>query len=137
MTGRAVGAESMTAQPGAAAVGGRAAVGATVPFGEAIVDGVRLAYNDVGSGPAIVCLHAIGHGAGDFARLRETLRERYRVVALDWPGQGRSGPDRGPVTAQRYAELLEGFLAALRLRQPILIGNSIGGAAALAYARAH
>src|SRR3989442_4919142 len=80
----------------------RAAVGATAPWREAQVDGVRLAYDDDGSGPAIVCLHAIGHGAGDFA-LRTRLRGRYRFVALDWPGQGNSADDHQPASAGRYA----------------------------------
>jgi 4,5:9,10-diseco-3-hydroxy-5,9,17-trioxoandrosta-1(10),2-diene-4-oate hydrolase len=115
----------------------RAAVGAAEPFTAVVVDGVSLAFSDDGSGPAVVCLHAIGHGAGDFTRLRERLRDRYRVVALDWPGQGRSEEDRVPASAQRYAQLLDGFLAAIGLRQAVLVGNSIGGAAAILHARAH
>jgi 4,5:9,10-diseco-3-hydroxy-5,9,17-trioxoandrosta-1(10),2-diene-4-oate hydrolase len=120
-----------------AAVPRRAAVGAQLPCEEIVADGVRLAYNAAGAGDAVVCLHAIGHGAGDFVSLAERLRGRYRVVALDWPGHGRSGADRVAASAQRYAELLRGVLDALTVRQPILIGNSIGGAAALAFAHAH
>jgi 4,5:9,10-diseco-3-hydroxy-5,9,17-trioxoandrosta-1(10),2-diene-4-oate hydrolase len=115
----------------------RAAVGAVAPFGQVAVDGVTLTFNDEGRGPAVVCLHAIGHGASDFMRLRERLRGRYRVLALDWPGQGRSAADHTPAGAQRYAELLAGFLDAVGIERPILIGNSIGGAAAIAYAHAH
>ena len=54
----------------------RSAVGATAPWLEITIDGVRLAYNDDGSGPVVVCLHAIGHGAGDFTSLRAHLRGR-------------------------------------------------------------
>jgi 4,5:9,10-diseco-3-hydroxy-5,9,17-trioxoandrosta-1(10),2-diene-4-oate hydrolase len=128
--------------PGSAAVHGacvppaRAAVGAAAPHRELLIDGVRLTCGDDGAGPAVVCLHAIGHGAGDFTRLRAHLRERYRVVAIDWPGQGRSGDDHVPASAVRYAELLGGALNALGIERAVLVGNSIGGAAAMRYAAA-
>ncbi len=99
-----------------------------------ILDGARLAVDDAGDGPALVCLHAIGHDGRDFARLRARLRDRWRVVALDWPGQGRSPRDGGPVSAARYASLLGAALDALAIETPVLLGNSIGGATAIAWA---
>jgi len=96
------------------------------------VDGIDLAYSDEGSGPPLVCLHAIGHDGSDYDSFHLS-----RKIALDWPGQGASGPDRVPPTSRRYAELLEKFLDALGLDQVVLVGNSIGGAAAIRYAAAH
>ncbi len=96
------------------------------------IDGVRLAYDDRGDGEPLVCLHAIGHDRSDYRNL-----EAGRVIALDWPGQGESGPDHQPPTSRRYAELLAGFLDALRLDRVVLLGNSIGGGAAIAYAARH
>src|SRR5262245_27859575 len=113
----------------------RVALGAAAGT-DRLIDGVRLAFDDDGQGPAVVCLHAIGHGAGDFARLRARLRDRHRVIALDWPGQGRSGTDREPACATRYAALLIGLLDALGIGNAVLVGNSIGGAAALRVAHA-
>ena len=98
---------------------------------------MRLAFDDDGAGPALVCLHAIGHGAGDFAGLCQRLRDRYRVLALDWPGQGNSGPDHIPASAERYAGLLARFLDTVGIDRPVLVGNSIGGAAAIRHAAAH
>lgn len=114
----------------------RAAVGVVPPWRPVDVDGVRLAVGDQGTGPTLVCLHAIGHGAGDFTRLRGALAPRWRVLAPDWPGQGRSGADRVPASAARYAELLEGLLDACEVRQAVLLGNSIGGAVAIRFAAA-
>jgi len=114
----------------------RFALGAA-PGTDRLIDGVRLAFDDDGQGPVVVCLHAIGHGAGDFARLRARLRDRYRVIALDWPGQGCSGTDHEPASATRYAALLTGLLDALGIADAVLVGNSIGGAAALRVAHAH
>jgi 4,5:9,10-diseco-3-hydroxy-5,9,17-trioxoandrosta-1(10),2-diene-4-oate hydrolase len=115
----------------------RTAVGAELPCREVAVDGVQLAYDDEGSGPAVICLHAIGHGAGDFRVLRRRLAGSYRVIALDWPGQGRSGEDHRPPSAGRYADLLAGLVETLGVERVVLIGNSIGGAAALRYAAIH
>src|SRR5437588_6888685 len=108
----------------------REALGAIEPHKQIDVGGVRIAYNDDGAGPAVVCLHAIGHGASDYARVSQTLRRRHRVIALDWPGHGRSGPDIEAASPWRYAQLLEKFIEQLELDRVVLIGNSIGGGAA-------
>lgn len=90
-----------------------------------------------GAGPAVLCLHATGHGARDFARLAERLGHRYRFVALEWPGQGDSPREVAPASAARYAELLTGAVDALGLDRFVILGNSIGGAAAIIYAATH
>ena len=115
----------------------RSAAGAQAPWREVTLDGVRMAYDDEGAGPAVVCLHAIGHGAADFAGLRVRLRDRHRVLAPDWPGQGNSGKDALPPSAARYAALLAGFLDATGAGPAVIVGNSIGGAAAIAFTHAH
>ncbi len=109
----------------------RQAVGAR---GERLrVAGVEIAFDDEGpkDAPLVVCTHAIGHGARDFEALRARLAKDHRVVALDWPGHGASGVDVEPPSSRRYAEILEAFLDAAGLARPILLGNSIGGAAGL------
>ena len=96
-----------------------------------VVDGVRLAVRRDGRGPPVVCLSAVGHDARDFDGLVDRLADRCEVIRLDWPGHGRSGPDSLPASAARYADLLAGALDVLDAARPVLVGNSIGGAAAL------
>jgi len=121
-----------------AEVSARSALGASAPWKEALVKGIALAYDDTcddtGRGDEIVCLHAIGHGARDFERLRHRFGQGYRVVALDWPDHGNSGPDATAASAERYLELLIDFMDAAGLRRPVIVGNSIGGAVAIRYA---
>lgn len=108
-----------------------------VPDGSPLIetDGVRLAVAREGVGPPLVCLHAIGHGGGDFAALTEAMKGRFEVIRIDWPGQGRSDADAAhPASAARYADLLEVLLARLGAERPIIVGNSIGAAAAILYA---
>lgn len=106
------------------------------PSGAAMIeiDGVRLAVVREGRGPTIVCLHAIGHGARDFEAFARAMAPRFEVIRADWPGQGRSGPDHEPASAARYADLLTALIAKLGIERPIIIGNSIGGAAAILHA---
>ena len=90
---------------------GRSVLGATAASVE--VDGVRLAFDASGTGRALVCLHAIGHGASDFARIRERLQGRFRVVAPDWPGQGNSAADHVAPSAERDARCFRGVAGAV------------------------
>ncbi|HEV2651487.1 MAG TPA: alpha/beta hydrolase [Rhizomicrobium sp.] len=108
----------------------RAAVGAQEP----ITWIGQLAATRRGKGPAVLCLHAIGHGARDFELLAERIGARFEVIALDWPGQGRSASDGVPASAVHYETLVAQAMDALGLDSAILIGNSIGGATALRFA---
>jgi pimeloyl-ACP methyl ester carboxylesterase len=98
------------------------------------VDGVSLAVTQHGSGAPVVCLTAIGHDALDFAPLAARIGDRFKLICIEWPGHGDSGPDHEAPSAARYARLLDGALQSLGVHPPILIGNSIGGAVAIRYA---
>lgn len=116
----------------------RSAVGAQEPRATVSLDGVTIAYTDSGgTGPPIICLHAIGHGARDFEDLSRRLSPQYRVIALDFPNQGNSGADSEPASGKRYTEILSRFIDGLNLSSATLLGNSIGGAVAIRYASLH
>ena len=112
----------------------RSAVGAQDPRKYVSLDGISIAYTDsVGSGPVLICLHAIGHGARDFEDLGRRLSPQYRVIALDFPNQGNSGADSKPASSTRYSKLLSDFIERLDLQSVTLLGNSIGAATAIRY----
>lgn len=119
---------------GAAAEALRAATGAWDPFEWHDAAGATVAVARRGSGPPVVCLHATGHGARDFEPLAERVGDAFEVLAVDWPGQGRSPREDVPASASRYAEILEDLLGKLAAEPPIVVGCSIGGAAAIALA---
>jgi pimeloyl-ACP methyl ester carboxylesterase len=67
----------------------------------------------------------------------ERFRDRYRVIAYDSVNHGRSSNSpRDQVEPAREDEL-QGFLAALGIRQPILAGNSMGAGTIIRWAAAH
>jgi 4,5:9,10-diseco-3-hydroxy-5,9,17-trioxoandrosta-1(10),2-diene-4-oate hydrolase len=95
------------------------------------INGVRIAYTRTGQGRPIVCLHAIGHGGRDYEAFTQLVGADYEVIVVDWPNHGGSGDDVQPTSAARYAQVLVGLLDQLGIEAPILVGNSIGGAAAI------
>lgn len=113
----------------------RQAIGAPDPVQTLRVNGSALVVKRWGAGRPVLCLHAVGHGSGDFeglaVRLADGPGEAFELIAVDWPGQGRSPSDGLGVRAARYADLALGVADQLALERPIVIGNSIGGAAAL------
>jgi len=113
--------------------GARTEIGATQPFRTVKALDLELAYNDEGQGDAVVCLHAIGHGARDFEAFVAGAKAHHRVIALDWPGHGRSSDDTEGPSLLRYARVLEAFLDAIGVERATLVGNSIGGGAAIKF----
>lgn len=120
--------------PGPAAAP-RASLASAAPARLVEAAGVEIAVTDPGAGaPALLCLHAVGHGAGDFDGLRDQLGDTVRLITLDWPGHGASANDTVPASAERYAVVLGAVLDTLELDSVVLLGNSIGGAAAITIA---
>jgi esterase len=107
-----------------------------------IVGAMRMHYLDWG-GPGtkdipIVFLHGGGLTAHTWDCVAVMLRESFRCVALDQRGHGDS--EWSPVVDYRIASHvgdLEGFIDALGLQRPILVGQSMGGLNSIAYATRH
>ncbi len=111
---------------------------ATAPSKFITVDGVPLHYRDEGSGPVLLLLHGSIVNLHQWDPVVERLRGRFRLVRLDWPPYGVSGPDpTGVYSTPRAAELVAGFVTALDLPPFTLVATSNGGNVALEYARRH
>lgn len=89
-----------------------------------------IAVHVSGQGPGVVLLHANGGDHRDFAEVIPTLSRRRTVYAVDWPGHGESNPTLD-ASAIAFAELLPSILDELGGGSFGLIGNSVGGFAAL------
>jgi pimeloyl-ACP methyl ester carboxylesterase len=85
----------------------------------------------------VVLLHGFGDTHATWRKVLPTLAHRHRVVALDLPGFGASRSIRGALLDGQVAAI-EGVLDALGVDGPVaIVGNSMGGAAALRFALAH
>jgi pimeloyl-ACP methyl ester carboxylesterase len=101
------------------------------------VDGLRIAYTRAGSGPAVVLLHGAPADSRTWQWMLPDLARDHTVVAWDAPGFGESSGIDDGWRAARYADALAGFLAALGLERPHLVGWSFGTMVALALFQHH
>jgi pimeloyl-ACP methyl ester carboxylesterase len=97
----------------------------------------RIAYGDEGQGPPLVLLHAFPLDSAMWRPQVEALRATYRVLTPDMPGFGGSAPFAGPPSIDTMADAVAGLLDELRIERVVLAGLSMGGYAALAFARRH
>lgn len=111
---------------------------ATPPSKFIVVDGVRMHYRDSGQGPVVVLLHANYANLFMWEPWAKALEGRYRVIRVDLPAHGLTGPDpTGVYKLERIVQLFEGFVDALELREFSLAGASIGGTIAMHYTGRH
>src|SRR5438128_2818801 len=92
----------------------------------------RLSMMEAGSGQPVVALHGLGGTKGSFIPTVAALSGRFRVIAIDLPGFGDSDkPIGASYDARFFARAVSDLLDALQLDRAHLIGNSLGGRAAL------
>jgi len=100
---------------------------------------VRLNVHEWGDpdAPPVVCVHGVTAHGERFKRLAELhWARRFRVVAPDLRGHGRSGYDPPWTIATHVADLIE-TMDALGLERPDWVGHSFGGRLVLELAAAH
>jgi pimeloyl-ACP methyl ester carboxylesterase len=111
---------------------------ATPPSQFVEIDGVRMHYRDEGEGPVVVLLHANYSSLFMWEPWVVALRERYRVIRLDLPAHGLTGPEpSGNYTLERIQQLFEKFVDEKGLERFTVVGTSIGGTVAMRYTADH
>ena len=104
---------------------------------------LQLHYNDCGAGAeTVVMLHGSGPGASGWANFNRNLEPLvaagYRMILMDCPGWSKSDPivcsgSRSDLNARA----LKGLLDAIGIDRAHLVGNSMGGHSAVAFALAN
>lgn len=92
------------------------------------VGGARVHYRDRGAGRAIILLHGSNASLFTWEGWVDALAATHRVVTLDLPGHGLTGPDpKGRYSAAEMADLVNDFATALGLDHFVIGGNSMEG----------
>jgi len=95
---------------------------------------MRLAYSDQGSGLAIVLIHGFCENKELWTDLQEKLSAGYRVLTVDLPGHGQSAEVLHELTIEIMAQMVNELLEELAVQKCVMIGHSLGGYVALAFA---
>jgi len=100
------------------------------------VNGVRIHYEERGSGTAMVWAHGLGGSWHGWEKVINFFQDRYRVVAYDARGHGSSEkPDRPEAYSQDImVEDMRGIMDALDINKAIVGGHSMGANVALNFA---
>ena len=103
-----------------------------------MVGGLRLRYRDWGGrGQHVVLLHGLASTRHIWDLVAPILAADFSVVAVDQRGHGESDKPDGGYDFATVAEDLHGFVEALGLEHPVVVGHSWGGNVALEYGVAH
>lgn len=95
---------------------------------------IQLNYVEAGTGAPLVLLHGNGEDHTYFERQMGPFSERYRVIAPDTRGHGRSPRGTAPFTLEQFAQDLKEFLDGLGVARCCLLGFSDGANIALLFA---
>jgi pimeloyl-ACP methyl ester carboxylesterase len=103
------------------------------------IDGARVHLLDMGEGGTpVVLIHGASVNLRDMKiALGDDLARSRRTIMVDRPGRGYSSTSRDSWRLDVQARLIRDAVAARGVERPIIVGQSFGGAVALAYALAH
>ncbi|RZK57271.1 MAG: alpha/beta hydrolase [Pedobacter sp.] len=101
------------------------------------VNGIKLYYEIYGEGEPLLLLHGNNSSIQSFEQQVDVLRKKYKVIALDSRGQGKSTADKTKLTYELMAKDVNAFLELLQLKNVNVLGWSDGGNIALILAMQH
>ncbi|MDI9676483.1 alpha/beta fold hydrolase [Burkholderia cenocepacia] len=103
-----------------------------------VAGGIDTNYHDAGDGPPVLLIHGSGPGVTAYANWRLTmpaLARQFRVIAPDMAGFGETERPAGyRYSMDHWVDHALGLLGALDIERAHVVGNSFGGALALALA---
>ena len=103
----------------------------------AMVYGVKIHYIEAGTGDPLILIHGLADDVAVWNSVISPLAARFRVVALDQIGFGRSDKPLLSYRVSTFVDFLDGFLNELKIKRASLVGNSLGGWVAAVFTLAH
>lgn len=102
-------------------------------------DGLKLASIESGKGKqTLVFIHGLGSYAKAWQPNMAELQAKYRCIALDLPGYGKSDkPAEQTYDLPYYVAQIADFIRIRKLKQVVLVGHSMGGQIAMLTALTH
>lgn len=91
------------------------------------IKGLKTEYTECGEGIPVLLLHGWGSSFDVYKGIIASLKDRCRLVAVNFPGCGQSETMKEPWCLEDYCDFCLEFMEKLNLKDPILMGHSHGG----------
>ena len=91
------------------------------------INKINFFYQEKGSGEPLVFLHGLGSSSDDWQQQIEYYSKKYRVIAIDCRGHGRSEITDEKYTIPLFAKDITQILVVLNISCLHLVGFSMGG----------
>jgi pimeloyl-ACP methyl ester carboxylesterase len=102
---------------------------------DAVVDGRRMRYVDVGSGDVVLFVHGLASRWQNWLEaIPAVVESGRRAIAVDLPGFGKSDMPSEPITIPGFGRALAGLMRTLGIERACVVGNSMGGLTAADFA---
>jgi len=102
------------------------------------LQGMQVHFSDAGDPTdsiPVVLIHGTGSSLHTFNGWSDRLTEEHRIVRMDLPGYGLTGPfPDGDYSMENYVKFLKSFLDEMEINRCALAGNSLGGGIAWRFA---
>jgi len=95
----------------------------------------ELSYDRAGNGPAVILIHGFPESSAIWDDFSKELSKELTVLAPDLPGHGLSGLPPNLSSMDDYADAVHSVAAHAGIKSFTLIGHSMGGYIALAFAK--
>lgn len=97
-------------------------------------DSGRIHFSDHGKGAVIMLVHGYLETSEIWESFARRLSERFRVIAVDLPGHGKSTSEEKILSTELMASILAKLISDLNIKKVFLTGHSLGGYVTLAFA---
>jgi pimeloyl-ACP methyl ester carboxylesterase len=91
-------------------------------------------YYEYGSGEPVILIHGFAEDAEIWKSQVASLQNKFRLLVPDIPGSGRSPYNNNLVSIEDFSETIKLILDTEQIQKMVLIGHSMGGYIALAFA---
>lgn len=98
---------------------------------------IELYYQEKGTGEPFIFLHGNGENSSYFNNQISYFQNKYRVIALDTRGHGKSPRGNAPFTIEQFSCDLYDFMNAHQISSAIILGFSDGANIAMKFAMKH
>ena len=99
-----------------------------------IYKNTKISFTDQGKGTAVVLLHGFLENKTMWDKYVSVLTKNHRVITIDLLGHGETECLGYVHTMEDQADMIFAVLISLRIRKIVLVGHSMGGYVALAFA---